>query len=195
MADLHQELDRESERFALAPGFLERVYKRKRRRELRRRIGTAAIALVFGGTGAFGAFQALRGGEPQPATTPTPNFGAIAGTYRMTLTNSDPGVGRNGMAGSYAMTLHADGRIELTLPAPFASATRLGIHPGGYVYRITGDRFTTNLFVNGEGCPEPQGVGVYRWSRTGGVLEFRVIQDTCGQRRTLLTTVPWRSSG
>ena len=194
MADLRRELEREAERFVVAPGLAERVADRRLRKERERRIVTAAFALLIGIGGTLVALHAFHGRGEVPAATPAPSFGAIAGSYRATLSDGDPAVRRGGMAGAYAMELHADGRITMTIPRTFAAASRLGIHPSGYVFRIDGDRFTTNLFVNGPGC-STQGVGAYRWSRTGSRLRFLPIHDSCPERRTLLSAADWRISG
>jgi outer membrane protein assembly factor BamB len=69
MSDVKRALELESERHELAPGLLERVYRHRGRRQLKRRIATGLVALVVTGVGVGGAVVLLRGlgHEPRPA--------------------------------------------------------------------------------------------------------------------------------
>jgi hypothetical protein len=49
MSDLRDALDRESERYDLAPGALERTLDRQRRKATRRRVGAAVVGLAIAG--------------------------------------------------------------------------------------------------------------------------------------------------
>ena len=106
MADLRDQLERESERFVLEPGLLDRLHRRRRRRERNRRTAAGLVALVVFAGGLFGTLRALLPGESRPSVTPS-TFGAIAGTYRVTLTDAVTGVRSNAMAGDYVLTFSA----------------------------------------------------------------------------------------
>ena len=125
---------------------MDRFFRRRERRERRRRV--AAICLALGVTAAGGllAVRALSSNEPVPAAPKTNEelLAELEGTYTITLDDSTPAVRENGVAGEYEMVLLADGVIELRAPAGFVE----GQNPSGITFRISGDEFTTNAFVN-----------------------------------------------
>jgi hypothetical protein len=196
MTDYRNALDREGERFDLAPGALDRLFERRRRKARNRRIGAGIVAILFLAVGAWGAISIFGGvaSHPRPASSPTPSPGGplyheIAGIYTVTLSSAQPGVGAQGMAGTYTMRLLPDGVVLLSAPV---GALREGPTPSAINYRLTGSRFTTNAFVN-ISCPGT--LGTYRWQLADGGLVFTPLQDVCAVRRVLLASKPWRVQG
>jgi hypothetical protein len=192
MPDFRQDLERKSERFELAPGGLDRLFERRRRKQRNQRIRAGAAALVL--TAGMGlAIMGLRGlgTESRPAATPSigpnrPLYLEIAGTYTVTLSEDDPQVRDNGLAGRYTMRLLPDGVMLLSVPETFGGE---GPSPSGISYRLSGNQFTTNAFVNFT-CPGS--VGVYRWQLQGSRLIFTPLQEECEVRRVLFASKPWQ---
>lgn len=193
MTDYRRVLDRESERFELAPGALERVLERGKRKDRHQRIGAGLVAFVVLAIGSVVAVSAFRGATngQRPGASPSPGgqlYLQIAGTYTVTLSSADPGVAARGLAGTYTLRLLPDGVLELSAPP---GALREGPSPSGIAYRLSGSRFTTNAFVN-ISCPGSIGIGTYRWALAGGRLAFTPLQEDCATRRTLFASGPWR---
>jgi hypothetical protein len=117
--------------------------------------------------------------EQSPATFPQ-----VSGTYTVTLDPSDPAVKRDGLGGAWTMRLLPDGEVFLTAPSTYLPGAN-GL--SGFAFSVSGDRFRTNLFINGA-CTT---VGSYAWSRAGGGLALTPVDDACSIRRTLLATNPW----
>lgn len=193
MSDVRRALERAGERFELAPGGLDRLLDRRSRRQRNRRIGAVVVALVIGTAGIGGTVMTLRGvGDlTGPATTPSigpapQRYPQIAGTYALTLPKDDPRVQELGLAGRYTMRLLPDGVMLLSVPGGFGGE---GPSPSGISFRLSGNRFTTNAFVNFT-CPGS--VGVYRWELDGGRLTFAPLQEGCEIRRVLFSSQPWR---
>ncbi len=192
MPDFRQDLERKSERFELAPGGLDRLFERRRRKQRNQRIRAGAAALVL--TAGMGlAIMGLRGlgTASRPAATPSigpnrPLYLEIAGTYTVTLSEDDPQVRDNGLAGRYTMRLLPDGVMLLSVPETFGGE---GPSPSGISYRLSGNQFTTNAFVNFT-CPGS--VGVYRWQLQGSRLIFTPLQEECEVRRVLFASKPWQ---
>jgi hypothetical protein len=191
MPDFRQDLERKSERFELSPGALDRLFERRRRKQRNQRIGAGAAALIF--TAGMGlAILGLRGleTETRPAATPSigpnrPLYLEIAGTYTVTLSDNDPQVHDNGLAGRYTMRLLPDGVVLLSVPETFG---REGPSPSGISFRLSGNQFTTNAFIN---LTCPGSVGIYRWELIGRRLVFTPLQEDCEIRRLLFSSEPW----
>jgi hypothetical protein len=135
---------------------------------------------------------ALRGlgTQPRPATPPTigPDrelYLQIAGTYTVTLSREDPQIEENSLAGSYTMRLLPDGVMLLSVPEAFG---REGPSPSGISFRLSGNQFTTNAFVNFT-CPGS--VGIYLWRLEGSRLILTPLQEDCEIRRILFSSQPW----
>lgn len=193
MSDVKRALERAGERFELAPGGLYRLFDRRSRKQRNRRIGAAVVALVIGTAGIVGMVVALRGvgDQTRPAATPSiaparELYLQIAGTYTATLSNEDPRVREHGLVGTYTMRLLPDGVMLLSLPEGFGGE---GPSPSGISFRLSGNQFTTNAFVNFT-CPGS--VGVYRWQLDGNRLTFTPLQEDCAVRRVLFTSQPWQ---
>jgi hypothetical protein len=193
MSDVRRALERESQQFELEPGALERLFDRRSRKQRNQRIGTAVVALVIAAAGiglvALG-FVGLRT-DTQPAAPPTTGPGPelymeIAGTYTVALSSEDPRVQEHGLAGRYTMRLLPDGVMLLSVPESFGGE---GPTPSGISFRLSGNQFTTNAFVNFT-CPGS--VGVYRWQLDGNRLAFSPLQEDCEIRRILFSSQPWR---
>jgi hypothetical protein len=192
MSDVKRALERGEERFELEPGALERLFNRRRRKQRNQRVGAAVVALVIATAGMGLAVLGLRGlgSQPRPAAPPTTGPGPqlyveIAGTYSVTLSNEDPRVQEHGLAGRYTMRLLPDGVILLSVPESFGGE---GPSPSGISFRLSGNQFTTNAFVNFT-CPGS--VGVYRWQLAGSRLTFTPLEEDCEIRRVLFTSQPW----
>ncbi|HXJ65768.1 MAG TPA: hypothetical protein VNN79_18580 [Actinomycetota bacterium] len=192
MNDYRQALERESERFDLAPGALDRLFDRRKRKNRNQRIGAALVALVVLAVGAWGAVSLLGGlaSHPQPASSspPAPTrqlYQEIAGTYAITLSNADPGVSAKGMAGTYTMRLLPNGVVRLSAPV---GSLREGPSPSAINYRLSGSQFTINAFVN-ISCPGT--VGTYLWQLEDGRLVLTPLHEVCAVRRTLFASKPW----
>ena len=98
------------------------------------------------------------------------------------LDPADPGVADLGLAGTWSMTLAADGTIDLAPPSSFA-----GSRATGHTFSLAGSMFRTDLYYN-DYC---NSVGVYAWTRSNGELTFTSSSDGCAIRMTLLGTHPW----
>jgi hypothetical protein len=186
VSELKDALERRSERFDLEPGAMDRFFRRRERRDRRRRVAAICLALGVTAAGALLAVRALSSNEPIPAAPKTDEelLAELAGTYTITLDDSTPAVRANDMAGEYTMTLGANGVLDLTAPAGFVE----GRSPSGITFRISGDGFTTNAFVN-VACSNT--VGRYRWSLSGAELSFEPLGEPCGIRRTLFASGVW----
>jgi hypothetical protein len=194
MSDVRRALERAGERFELAPGGLDRLLDRRSRRQRNRRIGAVVVALVIGTAGIGGTVMTLGGlgDQTRPATTPSIGpapqlYLPIAGTYRLTLSRADPRVQELGLAGRYTMRLLPDGVMLLSVPAGFGGE---GPSPSGISFRLSGNQFTTNAFVNFT-CPGS--VGVYRWQLDGDRLTFAPLEEGCEIRQVLFSSEPWRA--
>jgi hypothetical protein len=193
MSDVRRALEREGQRFELEPGALERLFERRRRKQRNQRIGTAIVALVIAAAGLGLATLGLRGlgDDVRPATPPTTGPGRelyveIAGVYSLVLSNEDPRVQEHGLAGRYTMRLLPDGVMLLSVPEAFGAE---GPSPSGISFRLSGNQFTTNAFVNFT-CPGS--IGVYRWQLERNRLVFNPLQEDCEIRRILFSSQPWR---
>ena len=111
----------------------------------------------------------------------------IAGSYTSTLGATSAVIGDNGMAGTWTLRLKANGVVTLSAPRSFRGDLV------SIAFRVQGDRFTTNAFVNDPRCSND--VGVYRWHRAGRTLVFTPVSDTCALRRALFSTKPWHIRG
>jgi hypothetical protein len=194
MSDVRRVLERAGERFELAPGALDRLLDRRSRKQRNRRIGAVVVALVIGTAGIGATVMTLGGLEDQtrPATTPSigpapRRYPQIAGTYTLTLSSDDPRVQELGLAGRYTMRLLPDGVMLLSVPEGFGGE---GPTPSGISFRLSGNQFTTNAFVNFT-CPGS--VGVYRWELDGDRLTFAPLQEGCEVRQVLFSWEPWRA--
>jgi hypothetical protein len=194
MSDVRRALERAGEHFELAPGGLDRFLDRRSRRQRNRRVGTVLVALVIGTAGIGGTVIALRGlgDQTRPATTPsigpTPQrYPQIAGTYTLTLSKDDPRVQELGLAGRYTMRLLPDGVMLLSVPEGFGGE---GPSPSGISFRLSGNQFTTNAFVNFT-CPGS--VGAYRWQLRGSRLTVTPLEEECEIRQVLFSLEPWRA--
>jgi hypothetical protein len=193
MTNLRRAMDRESERFDLAPGALDRFFDRQQRKDRNKRIRAGLVAaatlavVAWLVTPLFGGLSS----HPRPtsslASSPDDQqpYSDIAGSYSVTLSRADLGVSVEGMAGTYTMRLFPDGAVLISAPV---GALQEGPSPSGITYRLSGTRFTINAFVN-ISCPGT--VGNYQWKLAGGRLVFTPLQDVCAVRRTLFASKPW----
>jgi hypothetical protein len=75
----------------------------------------------------------------------------------------------------------------LSVPRGFGGE---GPSPSGISFRLSGNQFTTNAFVNFT-CPGS--VGVYRWEIDGDRLTFAPLEEGCEVRQVLFSSEPWRA--
>jgi len=171
----------------------EAVVRGRRRRRARRASSILATIAVLAGIGlAIPHVTNLvqRSRHPAvsqgPTLTPGPDA-VIAGTYTSRLRATSRVIRDNGMAGTWTLRLQADRVITVSAPRSFDGELT------AIAFRIQGERFTTNAFVNDPRCSND--VGVYRWQRAGATLVFTPISDTCALRRALFSSQPWHTSG
>lgn len=196
MTDYRQALDREGKRFDLAPGALDRLFDRRKRKIRNQRLGAGLVALVVLAAGAWGAISLLGGlaSHPRPASSQRPSparqlYQEIAGTYTITLSNADSGVSAKGMAGTYTVRLLPNGVVRLSAPV---GSLREGPSPSAINYRLSGSQFTINAFVN-ISCPGT--VGTYLWELADGRLVLTPLDEVCAVRRILFASQPWLLQG
>ena len=183
MAELHDLLERESERFTLGPRADERMFERGRRRERNRRLAAIGFGAVLFLAVLAIVRSALPGGnEPSPATPVTPE--SIAGTYTVELDRDDANVRRLGLQGRFEMRLERDGDLVLTSPRGF------DLRGTPISFSIDRGVFSTDALVGTE-CDAP---GRYRPRLEGGTLTFEVVDDACELRRVLLSTGAWTAA-
>ena len=128
--------------------------------------------------------------SPSPSIaspSPAASYGAIAGTYAVTLDPANASVAQYKLGGTWTMRLAATGEIFLSPPATFGSGTS---SLSGLAFSLIGDRFRNNIFYS-DYCSS---VGTYTWSLTGAELRFAPVGDTCAIRQTLLSMLPWQAT-
>jgi hypothetical protein len=181
MSDLRDALDRESKRYDLAPGALERTLDRRRRRSQRRRIGAAVVGLAIAGLTAWAAVSL--GGLGKGPSIPASPASLLEGTWRSGKLSERDIVGRFVAAGGTAK----EGR---------AFFAQLG--GGAKRYAVITLRFEGGSFVefeSGDGGPPVTGYhATYSVSR-GGVLTIASPRCTgtysfsAGSRQLRLTVI------
>jgi hypothetical protein len=171
----------------------EAIARGRRRRRARRASSILATVAVLAGIGLAAPHVATfvqRTPHPAvsrgPTLTPGPDA-AIAGTYTSKLRATSRVIRDNGMAGTWTLRLSANRVITVSAPRSFRGELT------AIAFRIQGERFTTNAFVNDPRCSND--VGVYRWRRAGATLVFTPISDTCALRRALFSSQPWHARG
>ena len=183
MAELHDLLERESERYTLPVGAAERMFERGRRRSRNRRLAAIGLAAVLFAAILAIARSALPGGdEPMPAipTPVTPE--SLAGTYSVELSrDEDDDVRRLHLHGTVELRLDRDGSIQLSSPHGYDFAGT------PITFTIKEGVLTTDALVGTE-CSEP---GRYRVSLEGLTLSFRPLDEPCELRRVLLSSRAW----
>jgi hypothetical protein len=180
MAELHDLLERESERFTLPPGAEERMFERGRRHERNRRLAAIGLAAVLFLAVLAIVRSALPGGdEPRPATPVTPE--SIAGTYAVELSRDDADIRRLNLHGRFEMRLERDGDLLLTSPRGF------DLRGIPITFSIDRGVFSTDALVGTE-CETP---GHYRPRLESGTLRFVALDDPCELRRALLSSQTW----
>jgi hypothetical protein len=171
----------------------EAIARGRRRRRARRASSILATVAVLVGIGfALPHVTPLVHGTQHPAVSQGPTLSpapdaAIAGTYTSRLRATSRLIQDNGMAGSWTLRLGASGMITLSAPGSFHGDL------ASSAFRVLGQQFTTNTFVNDSRCSND--VGVYRWQRAGTTLLFTPISDKCALRRALFSSQPWHTSG
>lgn len=182
MADLHDLLERESERYTLPTGAAERMFERGRRQARNRRLAALGVgAILFVAVLAIVRAGLPGGDEPRPATPKPITPRSLAGTYVVRLRPEDPGVQLLHMEGRYEMRLYATGALELISPRRFDL-------PGDPItFEISEGQLTTDALVGSE-CEAP---GTYRVNLHAGVLTLVPIEESCELRRIVFASRPW----
>jgi len=169
----------------------EAITRGRRRRRARRAswiVGAVAALAVIGVATPQVTSYIQRVQHPAASQGPTLPLGpdaVIAGSYTTALPATSQVIRANGMAGAWTLRLKANGTMTLSAPRSFHGDLT------SIAFRVRGDRFTTNAFVNDPRCAND--VGVYRWRRTGRTLVFTPVSDTCALRRALFSTKPWHT--
>jgi hypothetical protein len=170
------------------------IARGRRRKRAVVAIRAISIATVFAIVAVVGPrlVSSIRTEKPA-APTPTPSvgatdFSAIAGSYRVELSNVDATVAANHMAGTWTIRLRRDGAMQLSIPAGF---TKEGQAPAGNAFTLAASEFRTNLFYN-DFC---HSIGVYRWQLAGTRLIFTPLSEDCAVRRAVLASQPWDVQG
>lgn len=147
----------------------------------------AAIIVRFGvsAPGVGGPHSSSQATSPTSSPSSTAAYGAIAGTYTVTLDPANASVAQYKVGGTWTMRLAATGEIFLSPPVSFGSGTS---SLSGLAFTLTGDRFRNNIFYS-DYCSS---VGTYTWSLNAAQLRFAPVGDTCGIRQTLLSMLPWQ---
>lgn len=171
-------------------GWLEPEVERRlsavRARDRRRRAVRWSAGLAVAAASAATALVLLDGpgGSPEPlrpVQTPsgsaTPQRALLTGDYAGRLT------GTGDLAGRWVLRFDAAGTLDVTAPSKYDGVL------SGVLYEAT-DEFRTNLFQQ-DTCVD-QGLGSYRWQRSGRTLTFAVLDDPCVSRVRLLDGVRWR---
>lgn len=183
MAELHDLLERESERFTLPPGAEERMFGRGRRRERNRRLAAIGVgAVLFLAVIAIVRSALPSGDETKPAipTPVTPR--SIAGTYTTELRrDEDDAVRRLRLQGAFELRMERDGTMQLS------SAHGYDLPGAPVTFAIEDGVLTTDALVGTE-CDEP---GRYRVAVLGGTLTFAPVEESCELRRVLFTSRAW----
>jgi hypothetical protein len=169
----------------------EAITRGRRRRRARRAsliVGTvAALAVIGVAIPQVTSFvQHIRHpAVSQGPTLPPGPDAVIAGSYATALPATSRVIHANGMSGVWTLQLKANGTMTLSAPRSFHGDLT------SIAFRVRGDRFTTNAFVNDPRCAND--VGVYRWRRVGGMLVFAPVSETCALRRALFSSQPWHA--
>jgi hypothetical protein len=163
-----------------------RVMGAGRRRRHRRRITTGVglallVAVVLVAVPAV--TDLLRSsGETRPAGPPGP-YAEVAGTYVVTLSDVDPEVEANGLAGTWLLDLTADGVVVLAPPDTFEEGV------SGIAFAVDDGRFRTNAFSN-VSCNGYR-AGTYRLELDGTSLTLIPLDDPCPLRAALFGSRTW----
>jgi hypothetical protein len=153
----------------------------RRRVVVRRAVAVLAVAAAIT-TITFASpavLDILRSQHEQPATKQPPM--PITGSYSVKITREEAsGLGAPGSAGTWLLTLRADGLLELAS----LKDTNVG---GSSQYQLTGSEMLTSALAS----PSCTGVGRYRWSHSGSTLAFTLVSDPCALRVAIFSTHPW----
>jgi hypothetical protein len=176
---------------------------RRRRRNRRLALAVAAVVIVVIAAWIIpGGIRVLQNSsETGPADgppgifTPTPPpagganvIGRLAGTYSVTLDDSEDLVPGYRLAGTYVLRLQGDGSAFLKVPAKFKKDLW---EPHDVFYSVRGERMTIRFpdWINYCHPVAPD----YEWTLERERLTFRSLTDgRCHFRRTILTTHPWK---
>ncbi len=162
--------------------------RRRRRIIVAVRATAIATVLAIAAVGGPALVSSFRSNEPAvPAPSPSSvatDFSPIAGTYTVELTNADPTVAANQMAGTWTIRLGPNGAMRLSIPAGF---TREGKSPVGNAFSLAASQFRTNLFYS-DFC---HSIGVYRWQLRGTRLTFTPLSEDCAVRRAVFASQQW----
>jgi hypothetical protein len=164
------------------------VRRRARRLMIGQRAAAAILAVAVVAASVFlvpRLLDLVRGQREHPAVKP--HSSTLVGSYRADLSGASAALARRGLAGTWLLTLRADGSMVWNPPP--GSKVSEGLPRD--TYQVAGTTIVTDLFA--ATLCRGQGVGAYSWSRSGGTLTFRAGRDRCVLRRAVLTSAPWRS--
>jgi hypothetical protein len=165
---------------------LSTVRRKARRVVLRQRVirTVAAAALI-----ALAVFlgpkivDVVREQRQRPAVPPSTS--GLVGSYQADLTGSGEPLDSAGLAGTWTMSLQADGRVSWVAPP---GRGLFEAEPSD-TYQVADGQIVTSMFV-GSVCAG-KGVGTYSWTVSGSALSLVPVSDDCAIRRAVLASAPW----
>ena len=167
MPELHDLLERRASRYEPPPDLFDRVLDRHRRRDRKRRIGAAVVALALVGAASAGLARALTSGPgPRPAGQPSSRFMGeeLAGVWLQTPTAD--------FAPHKVLTFTTDGRFLIE------AADREAYGGVEGTYRVQGDTIT---FTDPErGCPLMKWTGRHPGGGEAVDFEFTITDTGAG---------------
>ena len=131
----------------------------------------------------------IRGlGSTVPGSDPTqsaaPSIPLLTGTFTRTIPVGTAVVRANGLAGTWTISVEADGSVRVLAPTSFA---------GPNVSRpleLQADTLRTDAFSFSVCSRFP--AGTYRWSVQSGYLVLTALADPCDARVVVLAAGPWK---
>jgi hypothetical protein len=164
------------------------VFRRRRRRLLRQgavvvaacsllSVGAAVVPKLMGGDSGRGSVEVRQPGESASAGQ------VLTGGYATTVPAASGIVSDKSLSGRWTLTLRADGTLAVQAPAAYRGVL------SGALFTSTSSVFRTSVF--GQDLCSGQGVGSYRWIRSGTGLTFTVTDDRCPGRVAIFTSGTW----
>jgi hypothetical protein len=205
MSDLQDALVRESERYDLAPGALERTLDRQRRKAQRRRIEAAVVGLAIAGITVWLAVSL--GGLGNRPSIPASPASLLQGTWRSGKLSERDIVGHFVAAGGTAKEGHAF-FAQLGGGAKDYAVITLRFRAGAFVEFESGDGsapvtgFVATYTVSKAGIvtiASPRCTGAYSFNRENRQLRLTVIHQ-CSRHdgvynTTLFASFPFTKQG
>jgi hypothetical protein len=172
--------------------FLDSVVQRTRRRQVIRRSLTvtasaaAVVAAVLLGPsvldGIRGSGSTVPGSHPTPSVAPSVPL--LTGTFTRTIPVGTAVVRANGLAGTWTISVEADGSVRVLAPTSFAGPN------ASRPFELQAESLQTDAFSFSVCSGFP--AGTYRWSVQSGYLVLTPVSDPCDPRVVVLGAGPWK---